>query len=138
MHQQPGQTAASSQQPAASSQQPDEAKHHAEGRKQGDYPSSSLAATQLVDVARAMNIESVVIDGSDMRGVTATVSDLVARARKGEGPFFVESRLWRSWSSSDRRVDGIEVVAQLFRPKLDRCTSSLEVIAHPFKASANA
>lgn len=66
-----------------------------EGRKQGDYPSSSLAATQLVDVARAMNIESFVIDGSDVRGVQSQLEDLVARTRKGEGPFFVESRLTR-------------------------------------------
>lgn len=91
-----------------------------EGRKQGDYPSSSLAATQLVDVARAMNIESVVIDGSDLRGVTATISDLVARARKGEGPFFVESRLSRwpgNFGTFPTAIGGAYDLAWAWSPK---------------------
>ncbi len=91
-----------------------------EGRKQGDYPSSSLAATQLVDVALAMNIESVVIDGSDVRGVTATVSDLVARARKGEGPFFVESRLSRwpgNFGTFPTAIGGAYDLAWAWSPK---------------------
>ena len=66
-----------------------------EGREQGQYPSSSLAATQLVDVSRAMNIESHILDGSDLRAAAALLSDLTDRTRKGEGPFFIESRLTR-------------------------------------------
>jgi TPP-dependent pyruvate/acetoin dehydrogenase alpha subunit len=66
-----------------------------EGREQGQYPSSSLAATQLIDVPNAMNIESHIVDGSDIRAVAPLLSDLVVRARNGEGPFFVESRLTR-------------------------------------------
>ena len=66
-----------------------------EGREQGQYPSSSLAATQLIDVPNAMNIESHIVDGSDLRATASLLSDLTARTRKGEGPFFVESRLTR-------------------------------------------
>ena len=66
-----------------------------EGREQGQYPSSSLAATQLIDVPSAMNIESHIVDGSDLRAVAPLLTDLVARTRNGEGPFFVESRLTR-------------------------------------------
>lgn len=66
-----------------------------EGREQGQYPSSSLAATQLIDVPRAMNIESFIVDGSDLRATSTLLNDLTERTRKGEGPFFVESRLTR-------------------------------------------
>ena len=57
--------------------------------------STSFAATRLTDVAEAVNIESHVVDGSDVRAVAALVTDLVARTRRGEGPFFVESRMVR-------------------------------------------
>jgi TPP-dependent pyruvate/acetoin dehydrogenase alpha subunit len=66
-----------------------------EGREQGQYPSSSLAATQLIDVPSAFNIESHIVDGSDIRAVESLLTGLVTRARNGEGPFFVESRLTR-------------------------------------------
>ena len=55
----------------------------------------SFAATELVDVAKVMNIPSYVIDGTDVRAVAALLEDVVARTRRGEGPFFVESRLTR-------------------------------------------
>ena len=57
--------------------------------------SSSFAATQLVDVAEAMNITSYVVNGSDVRAVSSLLKELVGRTRRGEGPFFVESRLTR-------------------------------------------
>lgn len=67
----------------------------AEGRRQGEYPSSSFAATQLADVAKAMNVETHVVDGSDVREVAGLFGELVARTRSGEGPFFIESRMTR-------------------------------------------
>ena len=67
----------------------------AQGRRQGEYPSSSFAATQLADVARAMNVETHVVDGSDVREVAALLTELVGRTRAGEGPFFIESRMTR-------------------------------------------
>ena len=66
-----------------------------EGRRQGEYPSSSFAATQLADVARAMNVETHVVDGGDVRDVAALLTGLVGRTRAGEGPFFIESRMTR-------------------------------------------
>ena len=66
-----------------------------EGKRQGEHPTSSFAATQLADVASAMNVEAHVVDGSDVREVGGLLAGLVGRAREGEGPFFVESRLDR-------------------------------------------
>ena len=66
-----------------------------EGRRQGEAPSSSFAATQLADVARAMNVETHVVDGGDIREVAGLLTGLVGRTREGEGPFFIESRLAR-------------------------------------------
>ena len=71
----------------------------AEGRRQGEYPSASLAATQIADIPRAMNIETHVVDGTDLRAVHSLLVSLVDRTRKGEGPFFVESRLTK-WPGS--------------------------------------
>ena len=66
-----------------------------EGRRQGEQPTTSFAATQLADVARAMNVETHVVDGGDVREVGALLTGLVGRTREGEGPFFVESRINR-------------------------------------------
>jgi TPP-dependent pyruvate/acetoin dehydrogenase alpha subunit len=55
--------------------------------------SSNIAAKELVDVASALSIETHVVDGNDVRAVSALVAGLVKRTRKGEGPFFVESRI---------------------------------------------
>lgn len=65
------------------------------GRRQGEFPSSSFAATQLADVARAMNVETHVVDGSDVGEVAELLTGLVGRTRAGEGPFFIESRMTR-------------------------------------------
>jgi TPP-dependent pyruvate/acetoin dehydrogenase alpha subunit len=72
-----------------------------EGRRQGEYPSASLAATQIADIPRAMNIETHIVDGSDVRAVSSLLDGLVARTRAGEGPFFVESRITK-WPGNDR------------------------------------
>ncbi|MCY4583533.1 MAG: thiamine pyrophosphate-dependent dehydrogenase E1 component subunit alpha [Chloroflexi bacterium] len=66
-----------------------------EGRRQGEYPSSSFAATQLADVAKAMNVETHVVDGGDVREVAGLLTELAHRTRAGEGPFFIESRMTR-------------------------------------------
>jgi pyruvate dehydrogenase E1 component alpha subunit len=90
-----------------------------ERRKQGDYPSSTLAATQLVDVAKAMNIESLVVDGSDVRGVQSQIEKLVARARRKEGPFFVESRLTRwpgNMGTFPKLIGGLYDIAWAWSP----------------------
>ena len=64
-------------------------------RKGGTVKSESLAASKLVDIAKAFNIHSVIVDGADVGAVSGAMSDAVARIRKGEGPVFIESRITR-------------------------------------------
>ena len=64
-------------------------------RGSGDNQSSSLAVKQLTDLSRAFGIASMVVDGADVRAVNALMNDVVARTRRGEGPFFVEARITR-------------------------------------------
>lgn len=66
-----------------------------EQRTAGQYPSSSHAAKQLVDVPRAFGIPSEIVDGADVRAVYSLARELVERTRRGEGPFFVEARISR-------------------------------------------
>ncbi|HLI28105.1 MAG TPA: thiamine pyrophosphate-dependent dehydrogenase E1 component subunit alpha [Chloroflexota bacterium] len=68
-------------------------------RRAGQYPSSTHAARELADVPRALQIPAVVVDGADPRAVDAAVAPLLARARAGEGPGFVEARNSR-WPGS--------------------------------------
>lgn len=65
----------------------------ADRRRGGPCPSRSHAARQLVDVARAFNIGAEVVDGADLIAVSALSTDLIARIRQGEGPFFIEARI---------------------------------------------
>lgn len=64
-------------------------------RSGGDCVLGSLAVKQLTDISKAFAIHSVVVDGADMRAVGAVMEDAVARARQGDGPVFVESRITR-------------------------------------------
>lgn len=45
--------------------------------------------------ARAFGIHAEVVDGQDARAVYACARDLVARARRGEGPAFLECKTYR-------------------------------------------
>ena len=58
-------------------------------------PSSDHSAKSLSDIPRAFSVETHHVDGTDPEAVGELVSGLVARSRKGEGPFFVESRTSR-------------------------------------------
>ncbi len=58
-------------------------------------PTSSHAAKALSDIPRAFGIETTVLDGTRVEQVAEASRDLVERLRKGEGPFFVESRTTR-------------------------------------------
>ena len=53
---------------------------------------SSHSAKELADVARALDVETTIIDGADTGLVYKTTSELARRTRAGEGPFFVEAR----------------------------------------------
>ncbi|MFN3973238.1 MAG: thiamine pyrophosphate-dependent dehydrogenase E1 component subunit alpha [Gemmobacter sp.] len=54
-----------------------------------------IAAGSLTARAEAFGIESHSVDGQDVLAVNELAQTLVARARKGEGPFFIELRTYR-------------------------------------------
>ncbi|WGH79615.1 thiamine pyrophosphate-dependent dehydrogenase E1 component subunit alpha [Jannaschia ovalis] len=54
-----------------------------------------IAAGEIVDRAKAFGIEAHQVDGQDVLAVNKITRDLVARARKGEGPFFLELMTYR-------------------------------------------
>lgn len=83
-------------------------------------PTSEHAATALSDVPRAFNLETYVLDGTDVDAVYATVSDLVAKARSGEGPYFIESRTTRwpgNYGSFPKLVAGDTDIAWTWAPE---------------------
>tara|TARA_R110002124_G_scaffold76438_3_gene204842 strand:+ start:21217 stop:22212 length:996 start_codon:yes stop_codon:yes gene_type:complete len=54
-----------------------------------------IAAGSITARAEAFGIESHQVDGQDVLAVNKLANDLVARARKGEGPFFIELKTYR-------------------------------------------
>jgi acetoin:2,6-dichlorophenolindophenol oxidoreductase subunit alpha len=66
-----------------------------EKRAAGQYPSSTHVSKQLVDVPRSFNMPASVVDGADPEAVSAGVGEAIARARRGEGPSFIEARTSR-------------------------------------------
>lgn len=61
-----------------------------------EYTSTSeIAAGEIIDRARAFGIEAHQVDGQDVLAVNKLATDLVARCRKGEGPFFIELMTYR-------------------------------------------
>jgi acetoin:2,6-dichlorophenolindophenol oxidoreductase subunit alpha len=49
----------------------------------------------LSDIPSAFSMDTSIVDGTDLEAVRELVSGLVERTRKGEGPFFIESRTSR-------------------------------------------
>src|SRR6056297_3624363 len=56
---------------------------------------SEIAAGSITARAEAFGIEAHQVDGQDVLAVNALARDLVARARRGEGPFFIELLTYR-------------------------------------------
>ncbi len=54
-----------------------------------------IAAGSITARAEAFGIEAVTVDGQDVLAVNALAQKLVARCRRGEGPFFVELMTYR-------------------------------------------
>ncbi|TMV89309.1 thiamine pyrophosphate-dependent dehydrogenase E1 component subunit alpha [Thioclava sp. BHET1] len=54
-----------------------------------------IAAGSLTARAEAFGIEAFEVDGQDVLAVNELAQTLVARARKGEGPFFIELKTYR-------------------------------------------
>ena len=65
------------------------------GQKANEYPSSTLAATRLTDLAEPFGVPSVAIDGTDTRAVHGAMAGAIERARTGGGPTFIEARTVR-------------------------------------------
>lgn len=58
-------------------------------------PTHEIAAGSLTARAEAMGIEAFKIDGQDVLAVNALATRLVERARRGDGPFFIELETYR-------------------------------------------
>jgi TPP-dependent pyruvate/acetoin dehydrogenase alpha subunit len=83
-------------------------------------PTSEHSARALSDVPRAFDVHTVVLDGTSVDAVYDAMSDLVARARRGEGPFFVESRTSRwpgNYGSFPKLVAGDTDIAWTWAPE---------------------
>jgi acetoin:2,6-dichlorophenolindophenol oxidoreductase subunit alpha len=62
----------------------------------GEYTKvEEMAAGEIVARASAFGIETHIVDGQDVLAVNQLAHKLVARARKGEGPFFVQLNTYR-------------------------------------------
>ena len=58
-------------------------------------PTADIAAGSLTARAEAMGMEAYKVDGQDVLAVNALTQQLVARTRRGEGPFFIELATYR-------------------------------------------
>jgi TPP-dependent pyruvate/acetoin dehydrogenase alpha subunit len=67
--------------------------------KEGQRPSSMLAAKALRDLPHALQIETNVVDGRDADAMAAAATAAVAHIRSGKGPFFLQAQLER-WPGS--------------------------------------
>src|SRR6201988_177927 len=62
----------------------------------GEYtPCGETIAGEILGRARAFGIHAETVDGQDVQLVNATMRRLVARARRGEGPAFLECKTYR-------------------------------------------
>jgi TPP-dependent pyruvate/acetoin dehydrogenase alpha subunit len=62
----------------------------------GEYtPSGEAAAGEILGRARAFAIHAESVDGQDVQAVNAVMRRLVERARRGEGPAFLECKTYR-------------------------------------------
>jgi len=69
------------------------------GQKANEYPSSTLAAVELTSLAKPYGVPARVVDGTDCAAVYGAMRTAVQRARRGQGPSFVEARTVR-WPGS--------------------------------------
>jgi acetoin:2,6-dichlorophenolindophenol oxidoreductase subunit alpha len=69
------------------------------GQSAGEYPGSTIAAQQLIDLVAPFGVPAVALDGTDARAVEQATGEALARARSGAGPTFIEART-RRWPGS--------------------------------------
>lgn len=65
------------------------------GQKAGEYPSSTLAATDLIDLVKPFGVPTLQIDGCDAGAVHVAMTEALQRARSGGGATFIEARTVR-------------------------------------------
>ncbi len=65
------------------------------GQKAGEYPSSTLAATDLIDLVEPFGVPTIQVDGCDAGAVHGAMADALRRARGGGGATFIEARTVR-------------------------------------------
>ena len=96
-------------------------------------PTSRQTASETIAVkARAYGIPGVRVDGNDLLAMVKVLGDAIARARRGEGPTFVEALTYRigAHSTSDdptRYRSNDEVEAWKKKDPLDRLRKHLVV-----------
>src|SRR5438874_2937437 len=62
----------------------------------GEYtPGGETTAGEILARAKAFGIHAETVDGQDVQAVNATMKRLVERARRGEGPAFLECKTYR-------------------------------------------
>jgi len=71
----------------------------ATGQEVGEYPSSTNAASELSELAAAFTVPAESVDGTDVNEVSATFKRALERARRDDGPTFIEARTVR-WPGS--------------------------------------
>ena len=69
------------------------------GQKANEYPSSTMAAAPLTDLAAAFKVPTITVDGTDTGAVHDAMAEAVARARRAGGPTFIEALTVR-WPGS--------------------------------------
>ncbi len=65
------------------------------GQKANEYPSSTMSASPLTELAAVFGMEAVAIDGTDSCLVHDTMRVAIDTARRGGGPTFIEARTVR-------------------------------------------
>ena len=65
------------------------------GQKAGEYPSSTLAASDLIDLVAPFGVPTIQIDGCDAGAVHIAMTTALQRARSGGGATFIEARTVR-------------------------------------------
>jgi acetoin:2,6-dichlorophenolindophenol oxidoreductase subunit alpha len=68
--------------------------------RRAGHSGTSHSAKELSNVPRALDVETTIVDGSDVGATYKTTLELARRTRAGEGPFFVEART-HPWPGND-------------------------------------
>src|SRR3989454_8719581 len=72
----------------------------------GEYtPCGETIAGEILARAKAFGIHAEAVDGQDVQAVNATMKRLVERARRGEGPAFLECKTYRYYGHHVRDVN---------------------------------